>query len=247
MKKSLAFSVLLILFGAMACAQTAPQMFAVFHDNVKPSMNTQYRDALKKLKATCEQQKSPFYWTTIAFDDNSYSHLVPIKAFGDLDKNLMADLETKLGKEGIAGIFADFDKCLAESTSYIITSVPSMSYLTPAAGENFRDILFWYPIPGKDAEAEAIIKEWLDLYQSKKAPSGILTLKLIFGGEPGYAFVGWGKNPVDLVTKENKSNELFSEAAGKLWERTLLITRRYENKRAWVLSDLSNPPPAATK
>jgi hypothetical protein len=249
MKKKITSLFILLLCAGMCFGQTPGQMFAVFHDQVKPSMNSAYRDALKKLKLTCEQQKSPFYWTTVAFDDNSYSHMIPVKGYADMDKNLMADLETKIGKEGLGGIFADFDKCVESATSYMITSVPSMSYLGPApAGENFRDILFWYPMPGKDVEAEKIIQEWLKLYQSKNSPAGVLTFKSVFGTEPGYAFVSWAKDPIDMETKFKKHNELVGVEAGKLWEKTLAITRKYNHIRAWVASDLSNMPavPVAT-
>ena len=251
MKKKIAFLFAMLLCAAITFAQApAAQMFAVFHDEVNPAMNGTYRDALKKLRAACDQTKSPFYWTSVSFDDNSYSHLIPIKSLADLEKNMMSDLEQKLGKDALKGIFAEFDKCVVKSTSYAITSVPSMSYLSPAAGESFRDVLFWYPIPGKDEEAEKIIQEWLKLYQSKNAPSGVLTYKAVFGGEPGYAFVSWGKNPLDLATKDQKNNELFGEAAGKLWERTLAITHHYKNIRGWLMPDHSNMPApavAATK
>jgi hypothetical protein len=251
MKKKIASLFAILLYAGICYAQPpSGQMFAVIHDDVNPAMTTTYKDALKKLKGLCEQHKSPLYWTTVSFDDNSFSHMIPIKAMADMDKNMMADLEQKAGKEALAAVFKEIDKSVEKNTSYFITSVPSLSYLSPAPGENFRDILFWYPLPGKDEEAQKIIQEWLTLYKSKNAPSGVLTFKSVFGTEPGYAFVAWGKNPADLAAKDQKNNELFGDAAAKLWERTLAITKHYNNIRAWVLPDHSNmqaPAVAVTK
>jgi len=240
--KKLTVSFILLLYTGFVFAQTAPQMFAVYHDEVSPSMDAVYKENLKKLKAACEQTKANFNWITVAFDDNSYSHMVPIKSFADFDKNMMADLELKMGKPALAEIFAAFDKCVEKQDSYVVMSVPSACYLTPAPGDNFRDVTFWIPMAGKEAEVEKILQEWIKLYQSKNAPGGVLTYKALFGTEPGYAFISWGKNPVDLFTKEQKNNELFGEEAAKLWQKTLSITKRFQSKRAWVLIDHSNPP-----
>lgn len=235
------FAILWVALFAVtqAIAQTAPTQFAIYEDQVKPSMDGSYRAALKKLKAACELHKVSFSYLSVAYDDNSYAHLVPVKAFADLDRNMLSELETKMGKEAMASMFAEFDKCIQSSSSLMVSMLPNMSYLSPPAGENYRDILFWEFQPGKDAEAEKIIMEWKALHESKKAPGGFLTFKVLFGRSPGYAFVSWGKNELDYATKNQKNNELFGEEVGKLWAKTQTITQRYYSKRAWVLQDHS--------
>jgi predicted CopG family antitoxin len=246
MKKLISIGCIMII-ATCALAQTAPIMFGVFVDNVKPSMDANYREALKKLKSVCQQNKTNVNWNSVGFDDNSYAHLVPMKSFSDLDKNPWTELSAKIGKEAMANLWADLDKCVDEHSSYMMTKMPDLSYLAPVEGENYRDILFWYAESGKEAEAEKIIAEWKNLYESKKAAGGVITYKVIFGREPGYAIVSWGKNEADLAAKNQKNNELFGEEAGKLWAKTMLITKKYYSKRAWVMPDFSYTVAVAAK
>ncbi len=242
MKKNLISSFCFVLFfsGLMFAQQSAaPAKFAIYEDIVKPSMDAQYKEGLKKLKAACDLHKADFSWTSVVYDDNTYAHLIPIKGFADLDKNMMAGLETKMGKEALGGIFTELEKCVESSSSFVATMLPDLSYLSPQTGENYRDIMFWEVLPGKEAEGEKLIMEWLNLYKSKNAPNGVLTYKVLFGRAPGYAFVHWGKSPLDLETKSQKSNELFGEEAGKLWAKTMTMTKKYYHRKAWVLPDFS--------
>lgn len=246
MKKLITTLIFGVFITVCAFAQTGPTQFAVYEDKVNPSMDALYKATLKKLKSACEQHKVSFSYTSVAYDDNSYIHLVPIKGFADLDKNMLADLETKMGKDALSSIFADFDKCTESSTSFVVSMLPNMSLQSPPVGENFRDVLFWEYQPGKGEEAEKIIMEWKALYESKKAVLGFITYKVLLGREPGYAFVSWGKNELDHATKSQKNNELFGEEAGKLWTKTLAITKKYYSKRAWVLADHSHALTVAT-
>jgi hypothetical protein len=121
--------------------------------------------------------------------------------------------------------------------------LPEFSYLgPPPAEETYRDVTYWWPLPEKGAEAEKIMGEWKKLYESKKSQVGYMIYKVVYGREPGYAIVSWGKNRMDTATKETKNNELLGEEAGKLWLRTQAISKRYENKRAWILTDMSYTP-----
>lgn len=245
MKKLITSFCFSLLFAGLVMAQDkAPVKFAIYEDQVKPSMSAHYKENLKKLKTACDMHKADFGWTSVAFDDGTFAHLIPIKSYSDLEKNMMAGLEAKMGKEALYGIFAEFDKCIDAQTSFIASLMPEMSYLSPASDENYRDIMFWQVIPGKEMEGEKIIMEWKKLHESKKAPGGYVTYKVNFGREPGYAFVFWGKSEADMAAKNQKNNELFGEEAKKLWDRTLLITKKYYSKRAMVLSDLSYSPVA---
>jgi len=242
MKKNLTSLLLLLLFASSSLAQDAPSMFAVYESHVKPSMNAAYRDAVKKLKASCQQQKMTFSWFAGSLDDNTYVYLVPIKNFSDLDKNMFSELETKIGKDALAGQWQAIDKCVEYGISSVALYVPSMSYLAPAADDYFRNVFYWFPETGKEAEADKLVAEWIKLYSGKKSPNGVQTYKTVFGGEGGYVFVGWGKNKVDYEAKVQKGNELTGDEAAKLWARTLLIARKYYTKEGWIENELSYSP-----
>jgi hypothetical protein len=98
MKKKITSLLLLLLVAGSSVAQDTPSMFAVYESHIKPTMDATYREAVKKFKATCQQQKMTFSWFAGILDDNSYIYLVPMKNFADLDKNMFSDLEAKIGK-----------------------------------------------------------------------------------------------------------------------------------------------------
>jgi len=244
MKKSFAFLLMILLISAsLVSAQTASTNLMVHEDIVKPSMDVKYREALKKLKAACELHKLSFSWNTIGLYDNSYRHFAPLKSFADLDKNPFADLEAKMGKEAFGKLMADFDECLESHSDFVLAQLTELSYLSPPVGENYRDITYWYALPGKEAEAESILGEWKKLYESKKATNGYTVNKVIFGREAYYAIASWGKNAVDAATKAQKTQELLGEEGGKLWMRTQAISKKFYGKRAEVLPEFSYSMP----
>jgi hypothetical protein len=236
--------IVLVLFVAAlmttgAFSQQKAQRYAVYEDQVKPSMNSKYWECMKKVKSNSVQHKLNGAWTSVGFDDNSYVHMVPITNFADLDKNMFADLETKMGKDAHHAMWSEFDQCIESSRSYIVTSLPELSYSSPSQGENFRDVLFWQIIPGQEKASEDLLKEWVKLYESKKVPGGFLTFKVLFGSEPGYAIVSWGKNEAEAAAKAQKTRELLGEEGGKMWQKTLAITKKYYAKRGDILPDVS--------
>jgi hypothetical protein len=245
MKRILLSFLCFLIVSAYAVAQE-PQMFVAFQQQVKPSMDAAYQTAVKNLKNSCAQNKSAVTWSSYVFDDNSYIHFVPIKNLADLDKNMFSDLEGKIGKENLGKLWVEMDKCTDTQTSFAVTRTPSLSYILPAAGEeNFSNVFYWFPIPGKEAEAEQIAMEWQKLYASKKAVTSMVVYKFAFGSEPGYAIVGDGKGPADFETRVQKTRELLGEEGAKLWAKTLLITKKFDTKTGWYLPDLSYIP--ATK
>jgi hypothetical protein len=238
--KKISLTIFVFLFVVtVAVGQQKAQRFAVYEDQVKPSMNGKYWECMKKVKASSAQHKLAGGWTSLGFDDNSFIHMVPISNFADLDKNMFADLETKMGKDAHNAMWSEFDQCVENSKSYIVTSLPELSYMSAPMGENYRDVMYWQVLPGQEKASEEILKEWVKLYESKKTPSGFLTFKVLFGAEPGYAIVNWGKDEVDAATDFQKTKELTGEEAGKLWHKTMAITKKYYSKRGNILPDAS--------
>lgn len=220
-------------------ATTEKTWFTIHEDVVIPSQNAKYTEALKKLKEACKQHNIPVTWTTVRHDDYSYIHLSPINKFGDLDKNQFDELSNKMGKEAYAKLMSGFNGCYTTHHDFVVEQLTSSSYMSPSQEENFRDILYWSVYPGKETEAEKIIAEWRKLYEAKEAPAGFLAFKIVYGEEPGFAIVSWGKDEVDAATKARKTNELIKADSEDLIKRTMAITAEMSHKRAWVLSDYS--------
>jgi hypothetical protein len=99
--------------------------------------------------------------------------------------------------------------------------------------------MFWIPIPGKQSEVDQIAKEWVELHKKKNAPRGYQTFKCVFGMDPGYMIVYWGKDELDFASKSKKNGEVMGEESEKLWARTLAVTQKIYHKTGWFRPDLS--------
>ena len=229
-----------LFFTGTAKAQKSPSHFFVQEDIVKPSMNSTYLNFLKNLKEVYQKHNINLHWNSGVLDDNSYIFLIPMQGLDIKGLYKTADdAQTIIGKEAFAKLWADKGKCIESESQFVIEQIPQFSYLKPAEGENFRHIMYWYPLSGKEAEADQIAQEWIELYKVKKAPNGYLTYKVVFGREPHWAIVTWGTDEMDYLTKSKKTWELFGEEGSKLWARTMAITKKIYRKRGWALPDLS--------
>jgi hypothetical protein len=229
-----------LLFAITATAQEMPIQFYSQQDIVKPSMNAEYMSFLKNVKTTYQQKEIDFSYNIFRQDDFTYYFFTPLQNMniGALYKTF-GDIQAKVGKEAFANLFAEKANCIESSQEFVTTLLPQYAYLTPEEGDNFRKFMFWFPLPGKQAEVDQIAKEWIALHKSKNAPRGYQTFQTILGPDQGYVIVNWGKDEMDLLTKAKKTDELLGEEAGKLWARTLAITKRVYYKDAWYLSELS--------
>jgi hypothetical protein len=247
MKKLINTSCCILLIAAYAVAQDAPVRFMVLEDNVKPSMNAQYKEGLRKLKAACEENKiSTMSWRTVWHDDYTYRHLIPIKGMADLDQDMTADLQAKMGKEAMGAIFTDLSRCVERQSSFVVSHLRDLSYMEPAPEENYRDVMFWQVLPDKEMEAQQIAMEWKKMHDSKKAVGGYAAYKIDFGEEPSYIFVWWAKDDIDLATRSAKNRELFGAEGDSLWEKTLLITKKINSTRGWIMPEFSYKPEITT-
>jgi hypothetical protein len=248
MKKLIGCFILFCAVIVQGLAQdNTPRHFAAYEHRVKPSMTGKYWECMKKVKSNSAQHKIATAWTSFEFNDNTYIHFMPIKNFAELDKNAFEELSTKMGKDQHNTMWTDFDPCLESTSSFVVSFYPELSYMRAGGEENYRDVLFWTVLPGKEIEADALLKEWAKVYEAKKVPSGFETYKVTFGGEPAYAIVAWAKDDVDMATKMKKTRELMGEDMGRMWNKTMAITKKYYSKRGSRLPDVSYAPAAGSK
>lgn len=243
MKKLMCYFILSSALVVQTFAQdNTPVHFAAYEHRVKPSMTGKYWECMRKVKSNSTQHKIGAVWASFEFDDNTYIHFMPIKNFAELDKNPFAELEAKMGKASHDAMWADFSPCMESTTSYVVTFYPELSYLRASREETFRDVFFWTVIDGKDAEAQALLKQWVKVYEARKVPTGFETYKVTFGGEPVYAIVGWAKDELDMATQRNKTRELMGEEMKKMMNLTMAITQKFDTKRGRRLAEVSYAP-----
>ena len=238
MKKIIMSCAMLFIAGIVIAQQ--PLQFYGVEDHVKPSMDGAYRNWLKKVKETYEKQQVNLTYDVFVQDDNTYYFFTPMERFNlpGLFKSF-GEVRDKVGSGAFESLFMEKGKYVESNLNFITEMLPQYTYLAPAEGENFRHMMFWFPLPGMEKEVDQIAKEWIDLHNSKNAPRGYQTFKSVLGGDPGYVIVTWGKGPIDQLTKANKTSELFGEAGAQLWSRTMAITRKIFYKNAWHLPALS--------
>ena len=237
-----------LLTAALANAQQPTQFFA-HEDHVKPSMNASYREVLKKVKDAYEKNQVSTSYSVFLQDDNTYYIFSPMERM-DIGAvyNSFSDAESKIGKDIFQGILKQKSTCIDSHQEFVTQLHPEYTYLSPAEGENFRHMMFWIPLPGKESESHQIAKEWIELHKSKNAPAGYQSFQTLFGGEPAWVIVTWGKDQMDRIAKSRKTNELLGEDAAKLWARTMSITKKIYHKEGWFLPELGyTPQPIAAK
>lgn len=230
------------LSASFANAQQPIQFFA-HEDHVKPSMNASYIEWLKKVRAVYEKSQVNTSYSVMVQDDNTYYFFSPMEKLNiGAVYNSFSDTESKIGTE----IFQDLLKQKAGHINshheFVTQLLPEYTYLSPGEGENYRHMMFWIPLLGKESESHQIAKEWINLHKTKNAPAGYQTFQTVFGGEPAWVVVSWGKNEIDRLTKAYKTNELFGEEGAKLWARTLAITQKIYRKNGWFLPELGYTP-----
>lgn len=229
----------LLFCSAVVCAQEPVQFFA-HEDHVKPSMNAPYLEMLKRLKESYEKHQVDLSYSTFRQDDNTYYFFMPMERadIGAVYRSF-ENVESKIGKENFKTLVGKKGEYIDSHQEFVTELLPQFSYLQPGENDNFRHMMFWYPIEGMEDEVEQICQEWIALHKSKNSGQGYQTFRNVFGGEMGYVIVSWGRDHLDNLMKARKANELLGEDGMKLWARTMAITRKIDHKNGWFLPHLS--------
>ena len=233
-------AILVFLLGSFIAAAQEPTQFFGHQEDVKPSMIASYLSWLKKIRTEYEKTQVDLTYSVLMADDNTFYFFSPMETFNlnSVFKSFQ-DAETKIGKDAIQQLYVEKGAYINSSREFITQFQPQYTYLTPGEGENFRQIMFWVPIPGKEDEAHQIAREWVELHKSKRAPAGYQTFMNVFGDEPAWVIVRWGKDEIDVLTKIRETNLLLGEDGAKLWDRSLKITQKIYHKNGWFLPELA--------
>ncbi|MEX2234866.1 MAG: hypothetical protein WD824_22070 [Cyclobacteriaceae bacterium] len=225
---------------ALCMAVCALGQQAIIHENaVRPPMTKSYIEGIKKLKEACSTHKTKMSWFTVAFDDNSYAHVLPVEGTASLQTNLFADLEAKIGADAFASLVAPIQEAIDSRMESISIAMPDLSYLDPLPGERYRMILYVIPLEGKEAEMEKVFAEWKKTYESKKATENFHIYRMTSGPEAGYLISISAKNPADMEAKRAKNYQLVgADVIASLWDKQVALTKKYYWKRGYFVPEL---------
>ncbi|HUU37307.1 MAG TPA: hypothetical protein VMW46_03765 [Candidatus Desulfaltia sp.] len=257
MKKSrpitliLGLAVFLGAWPAHICSQeTQPQLCLMGDFLVDVSRVAEYEAAIRDLINNLEKHGFPFRLDTYSTDDSHYYVVFPLKNYADVDLWYKAwgELAQKMGPENLQAIHGRIVAAEIERAYTFWRFRPDISFLPEKERLKPEEIGYYtwdfvWLIPGKEAEFEAINKEWIILSSAKKARDPFLTYMGDLGTKsPVYVWFEYGKSAADYAVTEEKFWKTMGEEGAALSKRTRVLIRRMESKTGRYRPDLSYAP-----
>jgi hypothetical protein len=254
---ALAFAIPAFSTAAQPQPPARSQMYVVHEEVARLSMIPEFEAATRELfTAFAEQKADPavlgihVYMTT----DFHYYFISPISNFAGLDRMREA---WKSVAGGVGGkrwdeINAHGGRTLSSFNQFVIVQRPDLSYV-PAVPRlkpeerRFEHWMFYYFQPGKEDEAESILRDYVALFRKKNVADGFTVFTVPVGHDlPLMIISNSAKSAADHAEADEKLLAALAADIGPLQMRALAITRRAEAHDAYVRPDLSYPlPPVA--
>jgi hypothetical protein len=232
---------------AMAQGQpTTPPMLFVYNDYVAPANTAAYEAALKEGlgKVLAVPAGAKLDWIAASGSGNWYLYAFPMQSMGDMDR-INRDWETAMAAAGGPAIFAKSDALVDHSGSSMVAFRPDMSYVpaNPSKAEaegTFRHWTYWYPLPGKAQELEAVAREFVAMYKANNMDNGWRVYQAITGPElPLYIVANSGMDPADYYATGARNDATLGDADNALFEKAFKLTRRVETRDGMMRPDLA--------
>jgi len=247
---------LLSLSSAFSQEMPKPELYIIHEEGIKPSSMMSYEAASKDfLNALAEKKVSSpaMMWNAYLTDDMHYLYVSRIPNFAALDSMQpewdkaktavgaarWADLERR-GSEGIAS-YNEIVTMRRPDLSY----APANPRLKMEEQRYFR-LDFYYLMPGKQAEAEAIAKDYVVLFKQKNIAESYNIYMGVLGNDlPVLVAVIPAKSAADQAMADERVNAALGADVRPLEARAMAITRRFDRRQATYRPDLSYPAPMA--
>ena len=249
--------VLIVGFVVSLCALTSwaqaeksePQLWFMGHNVIKPSMMNELKADLKEMVAYSKKHNYQYPWYTLITDNYHIYYAIPVKDKNDIDEmfKTWGELAEKVGKPW-QDMLKEYWNCYDSVGSFLLRHRPDISYNPEKVeGEQEEDTFYvWhidYVIPGKEAEYEAIYKEWANMNKSTNYSSAYN----LYAGEMGL------EGPVYIGMSSGKSMSQWYKGYEEFWEevgeegqerneRRRKLIRKHETKHLWFRPELSYIP-----
>lgn len=241
-----AFILLLFTCFSINAQNDRYQLYVVHEDHVKDGMQSKHDKADKVLlDAAREHKMKGMSWITFQADDNRVLYLYPIQSMADLDKNPFEDLEKKMGKDNFENLFTDYNDTYTEHGDCILKLDKELSYMpdgitqTPA-GQDYRELTYYWIPPGKDEEAEKLAKSVKQLYSSKNSKIHYRVYKSGFGNMGNYYMVAVAAESPEALEKRRQENmQLMGEEGKKLFDEIDRTVTKKEMVTGYLKPELS--------
>lgn len=236
---------------ALIPAQEAnPAVYLMADVLVDVSQAAEYEAAFKELLGGFKKHAFPFVCDTYSTDDSHYFTIFSLKNYGDVDRWLAAftELGEKMGPDHLRTLEARVASCAIERSYAFWYFRPDISYLPPKERLKPEDIGYYtwdfvWIIPGKEAEFEAVNREWIALSAAKKSPDPFMTYQGGLGTKmPVYVWFEYGRSAADYAAAEEKFWRTMGKEGAALSRKTRALIRKMETKTGRYRPDLSYSP-----
>jgi hypothetical protein len=227
--------------------ETQPNLYLMADSLVDVSRVAEYEAALKDLMNSLEKHGFPFGAYVYTTDDSHYYVVYPLKNYADADLWFKAwgDLAQKMGPENLRTISSRIGAAEIERIYTSWRFRPDISFLPEKERLGAEEIGYYtwdyvWLIPGKEAEFEAINKEWIALSTAKKARDPFLTYRGELGTKVSvYVWLEYGKSAADYAATEEKFWKAMGEEGAALSKKTRALIKRMESRTGRARPDLS--------
>jgi hypothetical protein len=230
--------------------EASAELYLVGDFLVNTSRVVEYEAAVKDLLAELEKHGFPFSLATSATDDGHYYMVYPLKNYAAVDAwfNAWGELGQKMGVETLRALRQRIAAAEIERVYQFWHSRPDISFrpekerLKPEEIGYYTWDFVWL-IPGKEAEFEAVNKEWIALSEAKEARDPFMTLAGDLGTQmPVYLWIEYGKSAADYAAAEEKFWQAMGEEGAALSKKTRALIRKMDSKTGQYRPDLSFSP-----
>lgn len=258
--KQLAISILVLLSAPLtpAWAQSEqanpPQLFLVHRETAPLARQAEYEATAKAFVAALGEAgvgHDLVHFSALSGPELGYAYIVPLGNFAGMDdftKN-WSDVAEKVGPEKWARLAAESGAAMDHYGDTHFLLRPDLSY-EPAqprlkAGEtHFIQFLFYYGVPGKEQDLEAVSREYAELFRKKGLSTRFRVYQAVSGSDlPLYVVVEGARSEADYYENAEKTRTALGEEGMKLLQKAILPIRRVESMSAIPRPDLSYPPP----
>ncbi len=249
--RKMAILTLLIFQGSLVIqAQSEKnQAYYIHEDQVKPSMIQKYEAVSKDfMDAFKEHNIQGLSWMVASTTTGRYFNISPIENMAELDKNVMAPLAEKLGKDAWQDLFRRFNECYDKHGDYIIYLNKELTYMPDGIninteGQNFRKWHFLHVTPDNIQNLKGKLKELKALYASKGSKVYYRIYHNGFGNMGDYYLAVVSAVDAEDYAKKSKENEqLLGEEGQKLFQELFQYVHKYETETGSMHPELAYTP-----
>ena len=231
-----------------------PQLYCIYKEIVKPPLTEQYETAIKYMISEFKAYQidpEKVHFKTISGPEIGYLYVMPIENFAGMDEmraNWREAVEV-IGKEKFEDMVAPAEEAIDHVEVFHairradLSYVPENPRLKPDEVE-YIHYGFYYVIPGKEKEFEALAGEFVELYKSNNIDSGWVIFQAITGSDlPALVVAHAAKSSADYYSNRERVREVVGEEAKKLGEKVGALVRKMEFQEGMPRPDLSYPEP----